>query len=371
MISKRVKLQIGAFVLIALVGITYVGATYAGLDRLVSSRGYTAIARFRDSGGIFTNAEVTYRGLPIGRVGPLRLTPEGIDVSLEIEDDAPKVPADTDAVVTNRSAVGEQYVDLRPRSDSGPHLGEGSVISSDRTSIPVPPEDLLANMDRTVSSIPIGSLQTVVAELDLAFTGLNGPLGALLNDSHAYTRHATDHLPQTLDLITSGRTVLETQREHGAEIASFSHDLHLFAGQLRASDPDLRRVIGAAPDAAEQVSALLRESGPQLGGLFANLLTTAEVYRTRLDGVEQLLVTYPSLAQGTKTTVPGDGRARFGLVLQSFDPFVCTRGYESTHQRPGNDLTEAPANGGAHCAEPPGSPTNVRGSARAGDPGPN
>ncbi len=362
MISKRVKLQIGAFVLIALVGITYVGATYAGLDRLVSSRGYTTIARFRDSGGIFTNAEVTYRGLPIGRVGPLRLTPSGIDVSLEIENSAPKIPADTDAVVTNRSAVGEQYVDLRPRSDGGPHLGEGSVITSDRTSIPVPPEDLLANLDRTVRSIPIGSLQTVVTELDLAFTGLNGPLGTLLDTSNAYTRHATDHLPQTLDLISSGRQVLETQREQGAEIASFSRDLHLFAGQLRASDPDLRRVIGAAPDAAEQVSGLLRETGPQLGGLLSNLLTTANVYRTRLDGVEQLLVTYPNLAQGTKTTVPGDGRARFGLVLNSFDPFVCTQGYESTHQRSGTDLADTPANLQAHCAEPPGSPINVRGS---------
>ncbi|TDC86743.1 MCE family protein [Saccharopolyspora aridisoli] len=362
MISKRVKLQIGAFVLIALVGITYVGATYAGLDRLVSSRGYTTIARFRDSGGIFTNAEVTYRGLPIGRVGPLRLTPSGIDVSLEIENSAPKIPADTDAVVTNRSAVGEQYVDLRPRSDGGPHLGEGSVITSDRTSIPVPPEDLLANLDRTVRSIPIGSLQTVVTELDLAFTGLNGPLGTLLDTSNAYTRHATDHLPQTLDLISSGRQVLETQREQGAEIASFSRDLRLFAGQLRASDPDLRRVIDAAPDAAEQVSGLLRETGPQLGGLLSNLLTTANVYRTRLDGVEQLLVTYPSLAQGTKTTVPGDGRARFGLVLNSFDPFVCTQGYESTHQRPGTDLADTPANLQAHCAEPPGSPINVRGS---------
>ncbi|MDI2029223.1 MlaD family protein [Saccharopolyspora sp. TS4A08] len=364
MISQRVKLQLGAFALIALVGITYVGATYAGLDRLVSSRGYTAVARFRDSGGIFTNAEVTYRGLPIGRVGPLRLTPEGVDVSLEIEDSAPEVPADTDAVVTNRSAVGEQYVDLRPRSDGGPHLRDGSVIGSDRTSIPVPPEELLANLDRTVSSIPIGSLQTVVTELDLAFTGLNGPLGALLDTSHAYTRHATDHLPQTLDLITSGRTVLETQREQGAEIASFSRDLHAFAGQLRASDADLRRVIRAAPDAAEQVSGLLRDTGPQLGGLVGNLLTTANVYRTRLDGVEQLLVTYPSLAEGTKTTVPGDGRARFGLVLNNFDPFVCTRGYESTHQRAGTDLAEVPANLRANCAEPPGSPINVRGAQR-------
>lgn len=365
MIAKSVKVQIGAFVLIALLGITYVGGKYAGLDRLVSARGYVVTARFEDSGGIFTNAEVTYRGVTVGRVGPLRLTPSGVDVTLDIEENAAKIPADTDAVVTNRSAVGEQYIDLRPRRDNGPYLGDGSVIPGDRTSVPVPPEDLLANMDRTVDSIPLDSLRTVVDELDTAFTDLNGSLELLLDSSHQYTQHASRHLPQTLDLIQNGRKVLETQQAQGREIASFSQDLRLLAGQLRDSDPDYRRVIRAAPEAAVQVSALLRETGPQLRGLFSNLLTTANVYRTRLDGVEQTLVTYPLLAAGSKTTAPGDGRAHFGLVLNNFDPYVCTKGYEGTHQRAGTDMEPMPANVAAHCAEPPGSPIGVRGAQNA------
>ncbi len=34
------------------------------------------------------------------------------------------------------SAVGEQYVDLRPRTDSGPYLQDGSVIPADNATIP-------------------------------------------------------------------------------------------------------------------------------------------------------------------------------------------------------------------------------------------
>lgn len=365
MIAKTVKIQILAFVVIALVGITYVGGQYAGLDRLVGSRGYIATVQLADSGGIFTNAEVTYRGVTVGRVGQLRLTRTGVDVPLDIEDNAPKIPADTLAVVANRSAVGEQYIDLRPRRDSGPYLAAGSIITSDRTSTPVPPELLLANMDRTVSSIPTDSLRTVVDELDTAFTGLNGQLELLLDSSHQYTQHAAQHLPQTLELIKNGRTVLETQRAHSQEITSFSRDLRLFAGQLKASDPDFRRVIKAGPEAATQISGLLRETGPQLGGLFANLLTTANVYKTRLNGVEETLVVYPMLVQGSKTTTPGDGRAHFGLVLNSFDPYVCTRGYEGTQQRVGSDTAEAPSNDHAYCADGHGSPTDVRGAQNA------
>ena len=48
-----------------------------------------------DSGGIFSNAEVTYRGVTIGRVGQLRLTADGVEVDLELDADAPaEVPLD-------------------------------------------------------------------------------------------------------------------------------------------------------------------------------------------------------------------------------------------------------------------------------------
>ena len=365
MIARHVKIQIGVFLLIAVVGVTYVGGKYAGLDRLVTSRGYVVTAQFADSGGIFTNAEVTYRGVTVGRVGPLRLTPSGVDVALDIEENAPHIPADTEAVVANRSAVGEQYVDLRPRSDAGPGLGDGSVIPSNRTSVPVPPEALLANLDRTVASVPTDSLRTVVGELDTAFTGLNGQLGVLLDSSHHYTQQASAHLPPTIGLISNGRKALETQQAQSENIVSFSRDMRLLAGQIKASDPDFRRIIRAAPDAAVQTSELLRESGPNLGVVMANLLTTSEVFRTRLDGVEQTLVLYPMLVAGSKTTTPGDGRAHFGLVLNSFDPYACGRGYEGTHQRTAIDTAPAPANNQARCAEPSGSPTDVRGAQNA------
>jgi phospholipid/cholesterol/gamma-HCH transport system substrate-binding protein len=362
MIARKVRVQIIVFAVIAVVGITYVGGRYAGLDRLLGPRGYVVTAQFVDSGGIFTNAEVTYRGLTIGRVGPLRLTRSGVDVELDIDSKSTMVPADVDAVVANRSGVGEQYVDLRPRTAAGPYLRSGSVIPSSRTSIPLPPEDLLSHLDRTVTSVPTDSLRTVVDELGTGFTDTRTQLATLLDNSSSYTEEAVNQLPQTRDLIANSRTVLETQRAQSGDIAAFSHDMRLLAGQLRASDPDYRRVIAAAPGAAQQISDLLRESGPNLGVLIANLLTVANVYKARLNGVEETLVVYPVVTGGAKTVAPGDGTAHFGMVLNSFDPNSCVRGYEQTHQRTGTDTAPAPANNLAYCAEPPGSPTDVRGA---------
>jgi phospholipid/cholesterol/gamma-HCH transport system substrate-binding protein len=364
MLLRATKVRLFLFSLIAVVGIAYVGGTYAGLDRLFWPRGYRVTAQFADSGGIFANAEVTYRGVTVGRVSELRLSAGGIDVILDIGDSAPPIPASASAVVANRSAVGEQYVDLVPPSPGGPYLAEGSVVPRSRTSLPSAPETLLSNVDSLVTSVPRESLRTTVDELDKAFRGTGPALRDLLDDAGALTATASAHLPQTTALLANGRVVLSTQAEQSAQITSYSENLRLLAAQLKKSDPDLRRVISGAPVVAAQVNDFLRTSGQELSLVIANLLTTTQITSARTDALEQLLVAFPIVT----ATAPGanpDGTGHLGLVLTFNDPFSCTRGYEGTHQRAANDVRDTPTNEAAYCAEPPGSPIGVRGSQNA------
>ncbi|MFR9730870.1 MCE family protein [Saccharopolyspora sp. MS10] len=365
MLTRKTRLQIVAFLAIALVGIGYAGARYAGLDRLLGPRGYVVTMNLADSGGIFDNAEVTYRGVPIGRVGTMRLTSNGVEVPLDIEAGHDRIPRDVEAVVTNRSAVGEQYVDLRPRRDDGPYLRDGSIIDRAATSTPLPVEQLMTNLDDFAKSVPEDSLRTVVDELGTAFRDNGGNLQRILDTTREFTTEAQAHLPQTRQLLADGNAVLATQNEQGSAIRSYSSDLRLLAEQLRSSDPDLRNLIERAPPAARQISGLLRETGPQLGDLVRNLTSTTDLLAANNDGIEQLLVTYPMVSAGGYSVVPGDGTAHFGLALNVFDPLPCTAGYEATVKRAGNDLTPTPLNTDAHCAEPPGSPINVRGAQNA------
>jgi phospholipid/cholesterol/gamma-HCH transport system substrate-binding protein len=144
---------------------------------------------------------------------------------------------------------------------------------------------------------------------------------------------------------------------------SFSEDLALLADQLKESDPDLRRLMETGPEASTEIRGLLRESGSGLGELVADLLTISRVAEPRQAALQQILVTYPGVTSTTYTVVPGDGTAHLGLVLSNlFDPPPCTRGYEGTNRRPGSDVSDAPFNRKAYCAEPPGSPIDVRGA---------
>ena len=153
MITRRTKVQLLVFVIITLLGVSYVGARYAQLDRLFYDSSYTVVAHLERSGGIFAGGEVTYRGVGVGRVDKLELTDEGVDAYLSIEKDYDTIPAETLAVVGNRSAVGEQYVELQPKNETEPYLEQGSEIALADTRTPIATEVLLENLSTTVASV--------------------------------------------------------------------------------------------------------------------------------------------------------------------------------------------------------------------------
>ena len=366
MIRRGTKVQLVVFLLLTVVGTGYVSARYVGLDDAVLGGGYVVTADFEEAGGIFENAEVTYRGAAVGQVDRLRLARDGVHVDLAIEDGV-EIPADTIAVVENRSAVGEQYVDLQPRSQGGPFLADGDRVRSPENRTPLPTEVLLLNLNRLVESVDKRDLVVVIDELGSAFAGTGRDLQRLLDSGDALTREAVEALPETVRLIEDGQTVLATQRESGSAIKSFSEDLADLSQTLRTSDGDLRRLLDNGIVASQEMQTLVRENEAAISALLANLLTTGQVTVARLDGLEQVLVTYPDNVSGGYTVVPGDGSSHFGLVLNS-DPHSCTKGYEGTRQRTPGSTSDVPANTDARCTEPRGSKTSVRGAQNAPAP---
>jgi phospholipid/cholesterol/gamma-HCH transport system substrate-binding protein len=364
MLTRVVRLQVLAFVVLALAAVAFVGARYAGLGSVFGADSYLVRLQLDDGGGVFTNGEVTYRGVAVGRVGELRLTDDGMEADLHIDADAPPIPVDAEAVVANRSAIGEQYVDLRPRSDSAPFLAEGAVIPRSATAVPPPVTDLLGNLSAFSASVPTESLRTVVDELYTAMRDSGPHLQVLLDSSIEFTETAADHLPQTVSLIDDGSVVLRTQLDSSAAWRSFSRNAKLFATELADADGDLRKLIGAAPKAATQLSELLSDTNPGLSVLVANLLTTSEVFEVRTAAMEQLFVMVPKAVAATSTAITPDTR-NLSMVMTFFDPLPCVAGYESTVYRPGEETESRPMNTKAACTLPAGDPRLVRGAQHA------
>jgi phospholipid/cholesterol/gamma-HCH transport system substrate-binding protein len=363
-ITKTVRIQLMVFLLITLVGVAYVGGKYAQVDQLLFDDDYTVSASFVESGGIFSGAEVTYRGQPVGRVGELKLLSDGVEVNLDI-DKKTKIPNDLLAVVANRSAIGEQYVDLQPRRDGAPYLQDRSKISRENTAIPIDTTELLLNLDQLVNSVDKKSLKTTVQELGDALRGKGTDLQKIIDSSGALISDADANILQTIKLINDGNTVLATQVESGDAIKTWAKNLALLSDTLVSSDTNLRSVIDNGSAASQQLTGLIQENRADIAVLLGNLLTVNEITAVRLDAVEQLLVVYPAVAMGgyvvpAKDSGTGHYDAHFGLVL-GFSPPACRPGYNTDWRIP-QDTTDKPANTKAGCTASPSTGTNVRGS---------
>lgn len=319
MTSRRLRLQIGIFALISLVGIAFVGVKYLGW--IDSS--YSVFLDAPKTGGAYTHAAVAYRGVPVGKVGEIKVHGKGARLELKIEDEF-DVPSDVKAVVAQRSAVGEQYVDLRPESDEKPFLADGDVI--DDAELPLPMETLLSDLDGLLDTIDPDDLSVVVDELGKAFEGNEDALDKLLDSSQTLIDDAADHMPSTVDLLRSSRTVLETQIDSADSIRTWADKLAKLSTTVVKSDEDIRKLIDIGPPTADKVSKFVDDLDPSLGVLLGNLITVNGVAVRRLPNIETALVTYPMVISGGYTVTPGDGTAHFGLALNFDNPAPCIYG---------------------------------------------
>lgn len=353
MINRLTRLQLIAFVLITVVGATYVGGRYAQIDRLFVDRTYPVNVDLTDSGGIFVGAEVTYRGIAVGRVGDLKFTDAGVRATLDIEKSAPKIPADLEAVVANKSAIGEQYMDLQPRTDKAPFLKANSLVPVQDSTIPIDTTTLLVDLQGLVSSINTDDLNTVVTELGTAFTGTGDDLSTILDTTSTFINDARDNIDVTRQLIRDSAVVLDTQIDKGSQIQAFSRDLATFTTALRDSDPDLRRLLDEGGDAAAITKTVIAENSADLTATLAGLAPITGIVDKNVVGLQTIFLLYPYLLQGSFSAIvptpDGEFNVNFGAVL-GFAPPVCGAGqgvYRELRD-PRGEITDAevPIDGG-------------------------
>jgi phospholipid/cholesterol/gamma-HCH transport system substrate-binding protein len=366
MITRRTRIQLVIFVIITLVGCAYVGARYAKLDRIIVDDAYTVVAHFEDSGGIFAGGEVTYRGVRIGQVDKLELTSSGVDVYLDIDNEYDEIPSDTMAVVGNRSAVGEQYVELQPNTDDKPFLVNDGEIPVENTELPIQTNTLLTDLSDTVGSVDTEALRTTVKELGTGFAGTGDDLQKIIDTGNSFIEAADDNFDVTTALIEDGNTVLQGQIASESALRTFASQLSLFSGTLAAADPALNQVIDSGSFAANQLRTFLEANRVDLSELIRDLTTTGNVVVKHLKGVAQFLVLYPYALEGGFSVVSkspsGLYDAHFGLVITT-QP-ICLKGYEGTVKRPPGDGSNVPMNVDARCTEP-AKKTNARGAQHA------
>ncbi|PQM53589.1 virulence factor Mce [Mycolicibacter virginiensis] len=366
MLTRFVRIQLILFLVASVIG---VGAMLFGYMQVPTMLGIGRVVVKLDlpeTGGLYRFSNVTYNGVQVGTVTDVSLTSNGVRATLSLNR-SPKIPADLVAAVRSVSAIGEQYVDLQPRSDNGPYLHTGSVIAAADTQVPQQVGPMLDQVSALVDSIPKDKLSGLLDETFQAFDGAGYDFQSLLDSATTISGDANRVSDKVRKLIDDGAPLLDSQERSTDAIRTWARSVAGISEQVAANDPQLRAILQRGPGFADEVSGLMQDLKPTLPILLANLNTLGQVLMVYNPSLEQLMVLLPGyiaaqqsfgLPKNNPTGLPqGDFTLTFG------DPNPCTVGFlpPSSWRSPA-DTTTIDTPDGLYCKLPQDSPVSVRGA---------
>lgn len=363
--SRFIRIQLVIFTIAAVAGISAMVVQYIQAPTLLGLGRIEVTLHLPEAGGLYRFANVTYRGVQIGKVTAMDVNRDGAVATLSLST-SPEVPADLQAEVRSVSAVGEQYVDLQPRSASEPYLRDGSVIPASAAVVPQQVGPMMDHLSALVASIPKDKLNTLLDESFTAFNGAGYDLQTMVESTSTIAHDTNAIADRTSALIEDTEPVLDGQVASADALRAWSARLAGVSQQLVVNDPQIRHILHTGTGAAQEVSRLLEQVNPTLPVLLANLTSLGQVAVTYRPGLEQLLVLLPPTSAFYQSAVGANNAT--GIPVGDFrisvdDPPACTVGFlpPSSWRSPA-DTTTLDTPDGLYCKLPQDSPISVRGA---------
>lgn len=365
MLTRFVRIQLTIFTIASVVGVFVMIFGYMQVPTWFGIGRMTVKLELPGTGGLYSFSNVTYRGVEVGKVSSVDVTADGAEAILRLNT-SPKIPADLRAEVRSVSAVGEQYVELRPRTASPPYLHDGSVIAKRDTRVPQRVGPMLNRLSALLNSIPQDKLGALLDESFKAFNGAGYDLGSLLDSAAQISRDAETVGDRTGVLIDDTVPFLDSQAETTDAVRIWARSLAGVSEQLVINDPQLRTLLQTGPGSAQEITRLLEQVKPTLPVLLANLTTIGQIAVTYNASLEQLLVLLPPYVAALRSYAPTNnptGIAPGGFAASISDPPVCTVGFLPPSQwRSPADTTTIDTPDNLYCKLPQDSPISVRGA---------
>lgn len=330
MIDRLAKIQLPIFAVITVITLSVMAIFYLRLPATFGIGTYGVSADFVAGGGLYKNANVTYRGVAVGRVESVGLNPNGVTAHMRLNSGT-AIPSNVTATVRSVSAIGEQYIDLvPPENPSSTKLRNGFRIQRQNTRIGQDVADLLRQAETLLGSLGDTRLRELLHEAFIATNGAGPELARLIESARLLVDEANANYPQVSQLIDQAGPFLQAQIRAGGDIKSLADGLARFTWQLRAADPRLRDTLADAPDAIDEANTAfsgIRPSFPALAASLANLGRVGVIYHK---SIEQLLVVFPALFAAIITSaggVPQDEGAKLDFKIDLHDPPPCMTGF--------------------------------------------
>lgn len=126
---RMMEILVGAFMAAGFVALFFLAMRVSNLSAGASATGYLLTANFENAGSLKVRAPVSMAGVRLGRVEAISFDQETYQavVTMRIESQYDRIPADTFANIFTAGLLGEQYIGLDP-GGSEDYLKDGDRI---------------------------------------------------------------------------------------------------------------------------------------------------------------------------------------------------------------------------------------------------
>jgi phospholipid/cholesterol/gamma-HCH transport system substrate-binding protein len=309
----------------AVAAVVIAAGVIVGLQVTGGTPTYPINVVYSSAPGLFTGAAVDVLGVKVGSVTNVVNVGNTVHVTLAVNQGT-KIPTSAFASLVAPQLLGSPNIDLNPGYTGGTYLPAEATIGRDHTAVPVSTDELLKELQRSLSALNPHAVGSLVSNLA---TDLDGQ-GQNLNK-----------------LIASAAGTVQLLAEKGNDLGRLNGTLAQLTGTLDTDTAQIEQLIkqyDTVSTTVAQHSGQLNDAITQLSGASANLV--------------QLLVPNIQPLEADVGTVTTVGRtldrnlANVDAILQNGNNLFhgAQRAYDSTYNWLNLNLQLAPGVTGAYFA---------------------
>ncbi|MGH3556331.1 MAG: virulence factor Mce family protein [Mycobacterium sp.] len=287
--SRGAKIGLAVLLMVTLIG----GAV--ALMQAATGIGRThVIAYFDNSNGIYPGDNVVVLGVAVGKIEKIEPQPDQVKISFWYEDKY-KVPADAKAVILSPSLVTVRAIQLTPAYTGGPAMGNNTVITRERTAVPVEWDDFrqqLEKLTQTLQPTEPGGVSTLGAFINTAADNLRGQGPDIRNTIIKLSQAISALGDHSGDLFTTFKnlsTLVSALHDSSDLLRHLNQNLAAVT-RLLADDPnEVANAVRNLNDVTDDVTNFVAENRDAVGATADKLASVSNVVVESLDDIKQTL----------------------------------------------------------------------------------
>ncbi|MFB7718013.1 MlaD family protein [Nocardia sp. NPDC056100] len=274
--------------------VTVLGASYLtfGVVRADPFAEYTnASMVLANSGGLSVGSPILLTGMKIGRITSVDSNARGVEVGFRIDADR-KVPTDSVISIEQLSALGEPYVEIRPKTGGAPYLKNGQRLDTSAVKSPLSIPEVSRLVNKVMNQLDPAVAASLANTLGVAFHDTDSAMPALTRAGDLLASAIMSREPKIAQLLNSFQAaasnmdgIPEATAAAAPAFVQFAqslNDLVEAVGRLTDRVPGPQSYVdsnGLAPFLAK-LTDWLQQAGPELKTLAPQLQPLADAART-------------------------------------------------------------------------------------------